>query len=62
MEPPWHHERCGGAGERDERVDADVVGDFEVFAGGEEEVVLDGVRGGEADGVDERVDGAVSVL
>ena len=47
------HERSGGAGDGDEGVDADVVGDAEVIAGGEQEVVLDGVGGGEGDGVDE---------
>ncbi len=50
------HEGGGAAGEGDERVDADVVGDVEVFAGGEEEVVVHGGGGGEGDGVDEGVD------
>ena len=49
------HERGGGAGDGDERVDADVVGDAEVLAGGQQEVVFECV-GGEADGVDEDVD------
>src|SRR5581483_1143242 len=47
------HERGGDAGDRDERVDADVVGDGEVVAGGGEDRVLD--VGGEADGVDDGV-------
>ena len=51
------HERLGGAGEGDEGVDADVVGDAEVFAGGVEDSVLD--VWGEADGVDEDVELAV---
>ena len=53
------HERDGGAADGDERVDADVMGDAEVVAGGEEEVVFDRVGGGEGYGVDEDVEGAV---
>ncbi len=42
------HERGGGAGDGDERVDADVVGDAEAFAAGVEEVVLDVSAGAKA--------------
>jgi hypothetical protein len=48
------HEWLCAAGEGDEGVDADVVGDAEVVALGVEDVVLD--VGSEADGVDEDVD------
>ena len=51
------HEGGGGAGEGDERVDADVMRNAEVFTLGVENGVLD--VGREADGVDEDVDGAV---
>src|SRR5260370_14790319 len=56
------HERDGGAADGDERVDADVVGDAEVFAGGEEEVVFDGVGGGEGYGVHNRWQGSVGIF
>ncbi len=56
------HEGSGRAGDGDERVDADVVGDAEAFAAGEEEVVLDLVGGGEGYGVDYGVDGAVGLF
>ena len=38
------------------------MGDAEVVAGGEEEVVFDGVGGGVGDGVDEDVEGAVGLF
>ena len=50
------HERHSGASDGDQRVDADVMRDAEILALGEEEVVLDGVCRGEADGVDDGVD------
>ena len=56
------HERGCAAGEGDEGVGADVVGDAEVVAGGEDEVVLDGIGGSEGYGVDEDVELAVGGL
>ena len=56
MEPPSVMRGAAARASGDEGVDADVVGDAEVLAGGEEEIVLDGVGGREADGVDEDID------
>ncbi len=56
------HEGNGGTADGDEGVDADVVGDAEALATGEEEVVLDLVGGGEGYGVDYGVDGAEGFL
>ena len=53
------HERRGGAGDGDERVDADVHGDAEAVAAGVDEVAAQVGGGGEGDGVDEDVDLAV---
>jgi hypothetical protein len=58
----FSHERYGGSADGDKRVDTDVVGDAEVFTGGEEEVVFDGVGGGEGDRVDDDVEGAVDLF
>ncbi len=48
------HERLGGAGERNQRIGADIEGDAEVFTGGLDDSVLD--VWGEANGVDEDVE------
>ncbi len=56
------HQRDSGAADGDQRVDADVVGDAEVVAGGEEEIVFDCVGRGEGDGVDDDVEGAVGLF
>ena len=50
------HEGRGAAGECDEGVDADIVGDAEVLARGEQEIFFEGVGGSKADGVDEDID------
>ena len=56
------HERHGGAGDGDERVDADVVGDAEAFAAGVDELAAQVLGGRVGDGVDEDVELAVLLL
>jgi len=52
----FSHKRYSGVGDGDQRVDADVQGEGEVSALGEEEVVVHGRGGREGYGVDEGVD------
>ena len=55
------HERLCGASERNEGVDADVVGHAEVFAGSSQDIVYFHI-GRESDGVDEDVELAIDVF
>ena len=54
------HERRGGAGERDEGIDADIVGDAKAFAAGIDEPAIQVRVRGKSDAVHENVQLAVA--
>ena len=62
MLPPSVMSGCGGAGDSDERVDADLERDAEAFAAGIDELAAKIGGGGKGYGVDEDVELAVLVF
>src|SRR5262249_58764359 len=56
------HERRSSPGERDQRIDADIVGNAKAFTGSLHKIVLEFRSWSEADAVNKRVNLAVALL